>query len=61
MAKQSYSKSSQPRSGYGQRSASYGSYKDRNLAAMSPEKAQEACKPTDAEAVRLQTRLAGCS
>lgn len=38
-----------------------GQYKDRNLAAMSPEAAQEALKPTDAEPVRLQARMAGCS
>lgn len=35
-------------------------YKDRNLAAMSPEKAQEALKPTDAEPVSLHKRMAGC-
>ena len=37
------------------------SYKDRNLASMSPDAAQEACKPTDAEPVSLQKRLAGCA
>ncbi len=31
----------------------------RNLAKMSPEAAQEACKPTPAEAVRMQKRMAG--
>jgi hypothetical protein len=40
---------------------SYGSYKDRNLAAMSPEAAQEATKPTPAEPVQMQKRLAGCA
>lgn len=39
----------------------YGSFKDRNLAAMRPEKAQEALKPTEAEPVRMQHRMAGCS
>lgn len=39
----------------------YGTYKDRNLAAMSPEAAQEALKPTDAEPVPMQKRMAGCS
>lgn len=36
-------------------------YKDRNLAAMQPEQAQEALKPTDAEPVPLHKRMAGCS
>lgn len=36
-------------------------YKDRNLAAMTPEAAQEALKPTDAEPVPLHKRMAGCS
>ena len=40
--------------------ASY-SYVDRNLAAMSPEKAQEALKPTESEPVRMHTRMAGCA
>jgi hypothetical protein len=38
-----------------------GTYKDRPLATMSPEKAQEATKPTEAEPVRMQARMAGCS
>lgn len=38
-----------------------GQYVDRNLAGMAPEAAQEACKPTESEPVRMQTRMAGCS
>lgn len=57
--KQRYSNSSQKQSSA--KSYADAQYKDRNLAAMSPEKAQEACKPTEAEPVRLQTRMAGCS
>lgn len=56
----SSSKSSSPRGSYGQQAASYGNYKDRNLAGMSPEKAQEALKPTEAEPVNLHKRMAGC-
>ena len=37
------------------------SYKDRDLAGMSPEKAQEQLQPTEAEPVRMQHRMAGCS
>lgn len=58
MTKYKSSKSS-GRSGY--RAASYGSYKDRDLKNMSPEKAQEALKPTPAEPVNLHKRMAGCS
>ena len=36
-------------------------YQDRNLADMSPEKAQEALKPTEAEPVNMHKRMAGCS
>lgn len=36
-------------------------YKDRNLAATSPEKAQEALKPSPAEPVNMHKRMAGCS
>lgn len=36
------------------------SYKDRNLAGMTPEKAQESFKPTDAEPVSLHKKMAGC-
>ena len=35
-------------------------YRDRNLAGISPEKAQEALKPTEAEPVSLHKRMAGC-
>ena len=38
----------------------YSSYVDRPLAKMSPEAAQEATKPTPAEAVIMQKRMAGC-
>lgn len=54
-----YSKSSN--NGSGQKSASYGTFKDRDLAKMSPEKAQEALQPTPAEPVRMHARMAGCS
>lgn len=40
---------------------SYGNYRDRNLAAMTPEKAQEAVKPTEAEPVNMHKRMAGCA
>lgn len=36
-------------------------YKDRNLAAMTPEAAQEALKPTSAEPANMRKRMAGCS
>lgn len=62
MPKSQYSKSNKG----SERKESYsspqgGAYKDRNLAAMAPEAAQEELKPTDAEPVRMQTRMAGCS
>lgn len=58
MAKQkSYSQPKQSK-GYGSEASE--SYKDRNLAAMAPEKAQEAFKPTDAEPVSLHKKMAGC-
>lgn len=47
--------------GSGQKDASYGEFKDRDLAGMSPEKAQEALQPTEAEPVRMHARMAGCS
>lgn len=50
------SKSSQPA-----QSAKGYSYKDRNLAGMGPLAAQEALKPTPAEPVKMQKRMAGCS
>lgn len=37
-----------------------GEYKDRPIANMKPEQAQEALKPTEAEPVRLGKRMAGC-
>lgn len=57
MAKQNYSKSSKPRQGSGYAGASY---KDRPLANMTPEKAQEAVKPSEAEPVNMHKRMAGC-
>jgi hypothetical protein len=60
MAKYSSSRSKGQSRSVGNSAASYGSYKDRDLAGMSPEKAQEATKPTEAEPVRMQKRLAGC-
>lgn len=59
MRKMAYQSKSSPKQA--KAAAGYGSYKDRDLAAMSPEKAQEACKPTEAEPVRMQHRMAGCS
>ena len=56
MAKYSAAKSS-PKP----KAASGYSYKDRNLAGMSPEKAQEALKPTEAEPVNMHKRMAGCA
>lgn len=55
-----YSKSAQSSKG-NYRSINSSSYKDRNLAAMKPEKAQEQLKPTEAEPVNLHKRMAGCS
>lgn len=39
---------------------SYGNVVDRNLKGMSPQKAQEAIKPTPAEPVNMHKRMAGC-
>ena len=36
------------------------SYKDRDLAGMSPEAAQTLLQPTDAEPVPLHKKMAGC-
>lgn len=61
MAKYSYSA---PRHSHRTNSSvSYGEaqYVNRNLAAMSPNKAQERLKPTEAEPVMLQKRMAGCT
>lgn len=55
--KASKSKGSEP----GRTAAGGYDYKDRNLAGMSPEKAQEALQPTPAEPVQMQKRMAGCS
>ena len=57
MAKYSKSQSKSSK----QRPASSYSYKDRNLAGMSPEKAQEALKPSESEPVNMHKRMAGCS
>jgi len=55
------------KTGYGSKSAqrkgkasSYSSFKDRDLMNMSPEKAQEACKPTEGRPVNMHKRMAGC-
>lgn len=63
MAKSSYSKPSpsQPRQAgkaYGKESSE--KYQDRNLAAMSPDAAQMALQPTDAEPVNIHKKMAGC-
>lgn len=63
MAKPSYSKPSPSRSqpvskAYGKESSE--KYQDRNLAAMSPDAAQTAFQPTDAEPVSLHKKMAGC-
>jgi hypothetical protein len=52
------SKSKSSHSGY--KSPSYGEFKDRNLAGMSPEKAQNSLQPTPAEPVNMHKRMAGC-
>lgn len=56
-----YSKSPKPQSAKGGklRPVAGEKYVDRNLASMSPAAAQEACKPTDADPVRLQARMKG--
>lgn len=46
------------KSGY--KSLAYGDFKDRPLAGMSPEKAQNALQPTPAEPVNMHKRMAGC-
>lgn len=61
MAKYSGKTSSSKKAESGRTAAKGYDYKDRNLAGMSPEKAQEALKPTDAEPVQMQKRMAGCS
>ena len=57
-ASKSSGNSSKGSGGYGQ--VNYGSFHDRNLAAMSPEKAQNALQPTPAEPVNMHKRMAGC-
>ena len=37
------------------------SHKDRDLAGMSPDMAQEAVKPTESEPMPMHKRMAGCS
>jgi hypothetical protein len=54
------SKSKSSGTGAGYRSPSYGEFKDRNLAGMSPEKAQNSLQPTPAEPVNMHKRMAGC-
>lgn len=53
-----------PKSSYSNRtpakSEANETFKDRDLARMTPEAAQEALKPTDAEPVPLHKRMAGC-
>lgn len=57
MAKYKSSKPSQHSGGY--KVASCGTFKDRNLAGMSPDKAQSSLQPTAANPVRMQKRMAG--
>ena len=59
MATYRQSKSS-PNSGKPRPAEGY-KYQDRNIAGMSPEKAQESLKPTEAEPVNMHKRMAGCS
>lgn len=61
MAKYSGKAPSSTKAEPGRKAAGGYDYKDRNLASMSPEKAQEALQPTDAEPVQMQKRMAGCS
>lgn len=62
MAKsRAYSSSQRSKAEPGRKSVQTAAYRDRNLAGMSPEKAQEALKPSDAEAVPMHKRMAGCS
>lgn len=61
MAKLYGSTSRSPKQSPGRSGVDYGSYKDRNIAGMKPEEAQELLKPTEAEPVQLQKRMAGCS
>lgn len=58
MAKQErYSKSAQRSSG--QKNVDYGTFRDRDLAGMTPEAAQEAFQPKDPEPVRMHHKMAG--
>lgn len=59
--KEKLPKPTQPSQGNQPYAAEYGMFKDRNLAGMTPEQCQEMCQPTDAEPVRMQHRMAGCS
>jgi hypothetical protein len=52
-------KSSKPAKSASRSGGGY-SYVDRNLAAMSPDRAQTALQPTPAEPVNLHKRMAGC-
>lgn len=61
MATYQKSPSSKSPAGSAPAAASYGSYKDRNLAAANPLAAQEELKPTEAEPVNMHKRMAGCS
>lgn len=58
--KEKLSRPSQPTQGKKPYAAEYGMFRDRDLAGMSPEAAQEALQPTDSEPVRMQHRMAGC-
>lgn len=55
-----YSKS-QSKSSSGPKAARSYSYRDRNLAAANPLKAQEELKPSEAEPVNMHKRMAGCA
>ena len=50
---------SPPKAGGGYGEAKGGSFKDRNLAAMTPDAAQNACMPTDAMPIRMHAQMAG--
>ncbi len=66
MAKSRYSIPSQPsrgyaqKGGYGTKDAEGETFKDRNLAGMKPDAAQNAFQPTDADPVPLHKTMAGC-
>lgn len=64
MAKQSYSKPSRPSqpkaAGKVYKNEASETYQDRNLAGMSPDAAQNAFQPTDAEPIPLHKKMAGC-